>query len=66
MYVKKIIRLKPEIMNELKALEDEINANSGEINTTKLIRDSIGIFLKYYKAEAIEKYSGNYKIKKED
>lgn len=42
--IRKVIRLKPETMNELEELEKEINANGGEINTTKLIRDSINIF----------------------
>jgi hypothetical protein len=66
MYVKKIIRLKPEQMKMLTELEKEINANGGEINTTKLIRDSINIFLEYFRDEAIEKYSGKYEFKMEE
>ena len=64
--IRKVIRLKSEQINELEELEKEINANGGEINITKLVRDSVTIFLKYFKSEAIQKYSGNYELKMEE
>lgn len=66
MFTKKVIRLKTEQMNELNEIEKQVNANGGEITTTKLIRDAVDVFLEYFKSEAIKKYSGSYELKKED
>lgn len=64
--IRKVIRLTSKQLNELEELEKEINTNNGEITITKLIRDAVTIFLEYYKNEAIQRYSGNYKIKMEE
>lgn len=63
MYTKKVIRLKNTQIKSLDETEKQIKAKGGEITTTKLIRDAVQIFLDYFKDDAIQKYSGVYKLK---
>lgn len=63
--IRKLINIDPEAKNRLEDIKKEIKDNGGEISITRLIEDSIRIFILYYGKHAIEKYSPSYQLEPE-
>ena len=59
----KLVNLTLEEKEGLESIQDEIKEKGGNISTMRLIEDSILIFVKYYREQAVEKYSPIYNKK---
>lgn len=63
MYIRKLILLNPEQIKGLENIENEIKEKGGAISKAQLIRDSVQIFIDYFREDAINKYCASYKIR---
>lgn len=57
---KKLVNLKPEHKEALDEIQEIVNQNGSHVSITRLIQDSIEIFIDHYKNAAIERYSPDY------
>lgn len=57
---KKLVQIKPEQKEALDEIQEIVNENGSHVSITRLIQDSIQIFVDNYRDEAINRYSPDY------
>jgi len=57
---KKLVHMKIEQKEALDEIQEIVNENGSHVSITRLIQDSIQIFIDHYKNAAIERYSPAY------
>lgn len=60
MQFEKLIRLNPSQIRDLEEVKIQIRSKGGNVSISQLIRDSVQIFLDYYREDAINRYSSVY------
>lgn len=58
----KIVQLRDEVSDRLDEIKDEVTNRGGSVSITRLIRDAIEVYVRFYRDQAVEKYSPIYKV----